>query len=167
MEELVGITALEIQLPCSVVEVPDVPQVALRALWALLHLRRGDYDLPQYATTLVQQLSTADLLGAEAFLSLAGEKLCVPSSLLNCSNSLQDIHRTVRIRYRLATKSSAKVPPRNVCYMCKLSLKEATEFRVVCCGWVFHKACIANKKQCPFCKEPRVALPCYFCKKIL
>ena len=125
MEELVGITALEIQLPCSVVEVPDVPQVALRALWALLHLRRGDYDLPQYATTLVQQLSTADLLGAEAFLSLAGEKLCVPSSLLNCSNSLQDIHRTVRIRYRLATKSSAKVPPMQ-CVLCVQTVSEGS-----------------------------------------
>ena len=61
-KELAGIVALEIQLPCQFVEIPDIPLVSMPAIGALLHFNHGDYSLPPYSTTLVNQLITVDFL---------------------------------------------------------------------------------------------------------
>ena len=67
-QDLVGIKALDIQLPSDKVIVPDLPLVRISAVFALLEFNRRNYIFPQKNfTTLLYQVITADLLGADEF----------------------------------------------------------------------------------------------------
>ena len=108
---------MEIQLPCQVVEIPDVPLVCMPAINALIHFNRGDYLLPANPTTLVSQLKTADFLGADIFLGFIGRLLCVSPKRLNLSNDERSLQKVVHDRYRLAMRVQLKYPLADVCYL--------------------------------------------------
>jgi hypothetical protein len=60
--------ALDIQLPSDKVIVPDLSLVWIPAVFALLEFNRRNYIFPQKNfTTLLYQVITADLLGADEF----------------------------------------------------------------------------------------------------
>ena len=163
--DLVGITALEIQLPTDVVTIPDFENVRNSAVGALIHFNRGTYTFPESDFfRLISQVLTADALCADHFLEFVGHKLCLPTTRFNLSNTHETIHKEVRDCYRLAMKVKLRFPPPEEFYSCKDSLN-LSEFRttvVRCCKMEFHINCIKRYK-CPYCKEPWVALDCCVC----
>lgn len=164
-KELLRIEALAMQLPGDKVEVPDAAEVTMSSLGAILHFERGDYNLPRSFVALVDQLMTADILGADMFVQHVSQLLCVHVNLLNLSNDPDSLLKITRDRYRLARKVQLKFPQQDMCYSCKKTLDKDSDVRVKCCGWPFHEKCIRSQKNCPFCKEAWVALPCCVCQK--
>ena len=67
VQALVGIKALEIQLPDDI-SIPDSLDIRLSTLGSLLMFNRGQYVLPERHTILIYQLIGADKLGFDVFL---------------------------------------------------------------------------------------------------
>lgn len=163
---LLGIKALEIQLPTRNVSVPDLPTVRGSSVNALLNFNRGTYKFPERFGILVSHITAADTLGADEFLEYVGRKLCLPIARFDLSNDIDTIYNVVRDRYRLARVVKLKFPPSDTCYVCKLALKPSEiQSGVDCCSMEFHRNCLKGRKGCPYCRTPWISLRCCVCGK--
>ena len=73
--DIVGLKALEIQLPSSVVKIPSLQNAWNSATYALLYFNKNLYVFPEHRHNLVSHIIAADALGADHFLAYVGEKL--------------------------------------------------------------------------------------------
>ena len=165
--DLVGIKALEIQLPSEQVYVPNLPNMRDSSVGALLYFNRGTYRFPDYHSALVRHLITADTLCADKFVEAMGRKLCLPTSRIDLSNREEILFTEVRNRYRLSQRFALMYPPADKCYVCKCQM-DHSDFQVTtveCCQMPFHRQCINGRRKCPYCKTPWVFLNCCVCKK--
>ena len=166
-QDLLGIKALEIQLASGEVIIPDLPMIRMSAVFALLQFNRNKYIFPETNfTTLLYQVFTADILGADKFMGFVGEKLCLPSVRFDLSNNNEMIWKVLRDRYRLARKVILSFPSSEICYGCKKAVKESEIRKTTpCCYREFHECCLEARTLCPYCCEPWLALRCVVCKK--
>ena len=131
---------------------------------ALIHFNQYNYIFPKFNfNLLISHVMTADILGADDFMEYVGEKLCLPTTRFNLSNSSDAIFKAVRDRYRLSRKVQLGYPPQDLCYSCKGTLNSAT-YTVECCGMEFHSRCLKTCKKCPYCHTPWVSLKCVVCR---
>ena len=161
-----NIPALAMQLPADKITFPRIYPVSAACIKKLVDFHQQKYVWSPQMGVIVREVFTADILCDDKFVNYIARELKVPVSILDSSNYSTTVKAIIRDRLKLKMVVELHYSAHNVCLSCRFGFSESDITAVVsCCNHTFHKSCIIYLKQCPYCKEPWLPLPCVVCKR--
>ena len=128
-----------------------------------------EYSFPEDHRRAFSLLRLADLVGVDSFVTLMAEKLDVPVARITNTNSIRDVRRCIRDRYRISKHHGGRVP--GLCGKCRQPLAACPPAKTIvettlCCHRQVHSKCIVmDSHSCAVCEQSFTILLCIVCRK--